>query len=132
MAQKLNGEKETRVTPPMRENKAQGRNIPREQRREPKDSNTTNKLRSKLEELESAWSLEKIMKLAIAGFTLLSIFLNNKSRRKLEEFADSIASILGVESLQDWTPPDNILKKLGIRHEKAISEEIEYLKTQLS
>lgn len=108
---------ENKVRSASRGERAQHRSVP--------SSGTANE--EQLEELESEWSYEKIAKVAAAGFVILGVFLSAKNRKKMTEFADSIAAMLGVESLEQWSPPPVLLEKFGIRTQKEIDEDIQAL-----
>lgn len=87
-------------------------------------------IEKELEELESEWSYDKIAKVAAAGFVILGVFLSRKNRRKIEEFGRSVAQMLGVESLEQWTPPPMLLEKFGLRTQQEIEEDIQALQEQ--
>ena len=121
----------------VRKNEARNTSGSREQQKpahsnEGGNSANNNKLEQKLEQLENEWSYEKIVKVASAGFVLLSVFLSVKYRKKLEEFGDSVASMLGVESLDEFTPPAPLLEKFGIRRQNEIDKEAEKLLSRLA
>ena len=93
------------------------------------DDTTTSRATSggSLEDLKAEWSYEKVVEVAAAVLTIASIFLNKTQKRKLDEFGESVSSILGVESLRDWTPPAGVLKKIGLRSQGDIDKEISRL-----
>lgn len=84
-------------------------------------------LEKKLEQLEGEWSYEKILKVAAAGFVIASVFLSVKHKKKIEEFSQSVASMLGVESLDEFNPPPMLLEKFGLRRQQDIDKEVEKL-----
>lgn len=89
-------------------------------------------IEKKIEELESEWTVERIKEVAGAAFVLLGVFLAVKNRRKLEEFGQKVASVLGVESLNDWTPPEGLLNMLGIRKQDEVDTELQKLQSRLA
>lgn len=95
-------------------------------------NNVPANIQSKLDELESEWSLEKIKKVAAAGFVLLGVFLTVKNRKKVEDFGTTVASMLGIESLEDFVPPKGLLDKFGIRLQEDIDKDISKLRARLA
>jgi hypothetical protein len=87
---------------------------------------------SKIEELQSEWTLERIKEVAGAAVVLIGVFLTVKKRNKLEEAAKKVANVLGVESLQDWTPPEGLLSMLGIRKQEDVDAEVQKLQARLA
>lgn len=77
----------------------------------------TRKVEDKVEQLQNEWSYERIIKVGAAVVTILGVILNKNAYRKIEEFGESVAAILGVESIQDWEPPKELLKRLGLKTE---------------
>jgi hypothetical protein len=110
--------------PAARGERAQNKSVPSKQGSE--------NIEQELEKLESEWSYEKVAKVAAAAFVILGVFLSPKKRRKMEEFGDSMAEMLGVESLEQWTPPPVILEKIGLRRQEEIDEEIKELQEQVA
>lgn len=90
------------------------------------------KLEAKLEELQSEWTVERIKEVAAAALVLVGVFITAKKRRKIEEAGEKIASVLGVKSLRDWTPPEGLLGMLGIRKQEDVDKEVEKLYTRLA
>lgn len=90
------------------------------------------KLEQKLEELQSEWTLERIKEVASAAVVIIGVFLSVKNRKKLEEAGQKVASILGVENLRDWTPPEGLLNMLGIRRQEEVDKEVEKLYSRLA
>lgn len=88
-------------------------------------------IRQKIEQLEHEWPIERILEVAGAAFLIANIFMNKNMRIKVQEMGDSLAELLGVENLSEWTPPAGLLKKLGISSQADIEEQLKKLKAHL-
>jgi hypothetical protein len=88
-------------------------------------------IRAKIQELESQWPVERILEVTAAAFVLLNVFLNKNMRSKVQEMGDSLAELLGVEHISEWTPPKGLLDKLGITSQADLEDQIKKLKSQL-
>lgn len=81
-----------------------------------------------VEELEHEWDIEKIVELSAAVVTIASVLLSGNKSKQVNKLGDTVASLLGVDSLKNWRPPTPFLKGMGFRHREEIEREIKALK----
>jgi hypothetical protein len=81
-----------------------------------------------IEDLESEWDIEKIVEISAAVVTIASVLLAGNKSKQVNKLGETVASLLGVDSLKNWRPPTPFLRGLGFRTREEIDREIKSLR----
>ena len=77
----------------------------------------------RLEELDREWDIERTLEANASALILITLALGMTKHRKFLVFPAVIAGLLFQHAIQGWCPPIPVLRRLGIRTQREISEE---------
>lgn len=61
------------------------------------------------------WDYNKVKEVVTALYTIVSLFMTQEQKQKLDKVHTDVAGIFGVKSLADWTPPQHLLDMVGLQ-----------------
>lgn len=85
------------------------------------------KINRRIEQLDEEWDVERILETNASALTLLGIILSSHNRRWLL-LSFVVTSFLLQHAVQGWCPPLQLIRRLGIRTQREISQERNVLK----
>lgn len=80
-------------------------------------------IRSRIEELEKEWDIERILELNASVLALTGVVLGVGVDRKWLLLPAVVTAFLAWHAVKGWCPPIPVLRRLGIRTQKEIDQE---------
>lgn len=77
----------------------------------------------RIRELDREWDTEKVLETNAAGLIILSTALGFAVSKKWFALAGAVGAFLLQQTIQGWSPPLPIIRKLGVRTKSEINNE---------
>lgn len=88
-----------------------------------KDDDRNALINIRLHELDREWDIERALQSNFAAVSLLSIVLASRGAKPWHLLAATAPAFMLLHALQGWCPPLPVLRRLGLRSAREISEE---------
>lgn len=78
---------------------------------------------SRLQQMNGEWDVERTLQTNFATLSLVGLALATQLNRKWHVLASGVPAFMVQHALQGWCPPLPVLRKLGVRSAREISNE---------
>jgi hypothetical protein len=80
-------------------------------------------IRTRIEELDKEWDIERILELNASLLALSGVILGATVNKKWLILSAMVTGFLAWHAVQGWCPPVPVLRRLGVRTQKEIDSE---------
>jgi hypothetical protein len=86
-------------------------------------SESTDRITQRLQELDREWDVERTLQTNFATVSILGVLLTSRLSRRWSILSFGVPAFMVQHALQGWCPPLAVLRRLGVRTAKEINDE---------